>query len=594
MLDRERLLDLYSEWHDAHSEGQLVAPADVCAAYPDYAPELERIIRKTALIEELLPSSDATPPRTQSCELPLPSRLGSYRVERLLGRGSFGLVYLGRHEKLGHAAAIKVPLERTEREVKRFLAEAKAARDLRHEGIVGIYDFDRTADGGCYIAMQYVEGPTLRQFLASRGHLSPPEAAALVASVAEALHSAHKSKCVHRDLKPENILLAADGTHPRISDFGLAGDEERRVDEDRQGGTIAYMAPEQLKGDYYPSAQSDVWAIGVMLYELLVGERPFVGTHAASLKDQILHRQPPTLLRLFPELTELDRIYTKCLAQPFEKRYRTADQVANDLRSWLAPTKAPHRRRGARLVFGLLAVVVTGLSLYWHPLIGRSRDISPVPSSTTAPVRANTVVTISPGQEGENVAPVIATTQPTFTWAPVAGATGYGFYLFDATSGQKCCEREGSDQLHGTSFTIPPGLLEFGRTYRWNMRYFYGDGGESKFCRAKLFRVEEIVPPILRHPGSVGSAGSRIPTLTPTFEWDTAGEATGYGLFIKDVQSDSVVYDTEKLGVMLRGTSFALPAGILQPGRQYRWNMAAFLGDKRPVYTRPGLYFETP
>ena len=212
--------------------------------------------------------------------LPRPEQLGHYKVERLLGSGGFGDVYLARHTKLGSSAAIKVPhLEvlETEKAAARFLDEARIAANLRHPGIVRVYDVGRQPDGTCFVVMEYVEGQPL-QGLLTKERLDPHRVATMMGEVAEAVHFAHKQGFVHRDLKPANILIDETG-HPHVADFGLA------IHEDDQGGhegeisgAPAYMAPEQVRGEAHRlDGRTDIWALGVILYEMLVGEAPFPG-----------------------------------------------------------------------------------------------------------------------------------------------------------------------------------------------------------------------------------------------------------------------------------------------------------------------------
>lgn len=264
----------------------------------------------------------------------LPSGFGRYVVRGRLGRGGFGVVYLGRDEALNRLVALKVC--RTDRlgphEVERLLAEARIIAGLKHPGIVGVYDVGRTERGECYLVLEYVEGRPLSAALAA-GRLTVGAAIDLMIEVADAVHHAHLHGFIHRDLKPANILLDASG-RPRVADFGIAAHEDRlRQTAGEVSGTPRYMAPEQVRGEAHRiDGRTDVWSLGVILYEILVGRRPFTGASKA-LFDEILHREakPPRQIddRIPPEL---EQVCLRCLSKRMSDRYPTAADLAADLR----------------------------------------------------------------------------------------------------------------------------------------------------------------------------------------------------------------------------------------------------------------------
>jgi serine/threonine-protein kinase len=293
------------------------------------------------------PASAASLPPAADLRLPA---IPGYEILGVLGRGGMGVVYKARDVRLGRLVALKMILAGAYAgpdEVARFRREAEAIARLAHPNIVQVYAAGEH-DGVPYFVLEHVEGGSLARRL-SGPSLGVREAAQVVELLARAVHYAHSRGIVHRDLKPANVLLTADGT-PKITDFGLARktDTEEHTRTGAVFGTPAYMAPEQASGktrDIGPAV--DVYALGSVLYELLLGRPPFRADTAINTILQLLNEEPVPPRRLRPDVPrDLELICLKCLQKLPEKRYTTAEALADDLRRFLSGAPVTDRPAG--------------------------------------------------------------------------------------------------------------------------------------------------------------------------------------------------------------------------------------------------------
>ncbi len=384
--------------------------------------------------------SNATvePQRAAKSAVPL-REIGDYEILNEIARGGMGVVYLARQKRLNRLVAVKMILAgqlASASDVKRFYSEAESAAKLEHPHIVPIHEVGEH-NGQHYFSMGYVDGPSLSKLLQD-GPLAPRDAADLLAKIADAVHYAHQQKIIHRDLKPANVLLqriegrgsksdadttrlstshrssvksgvpksgssstahgvtkddgGAFGYLPKVTDFGLAKQTEADSGMTSSGqivGTPSYMPPEQAAGRIHDiSPKSDVYSLGAILYEMLVGRPPFRAASVVQTLRQVIEQEPVKLRLLNPNIDrDLETICLKCLEKPTERRYVSAGELADDLRRFLKGEPVLARpvgpiARGWRwckrkplvvgsIVAGLLAV--SAMSIAWQARLAADR-----------------------------------------------------------------------------------------------------------------------------------------------------------------------------------------------------------------------------
>jgi serine/threonine protein kinase/Tol biopolymer transport system component len=334
-------------------------------------------------------------------------KLQSYRIFEQLGSGAMSVVYRAEDIRLGRMVALKFlapELSRDPESKARFLREARAASSLDHPNLCTIHEIEETDDDQIFIAMPYYGGETVAQRIA-RGPLSLAEALDIAWQVTQGLAKAHRHGIVHRDIKPANLMLTPDGV-VKIVDFGLAKLADASGPRTGSaGGTVAYVSPEQARGDPV-DLRTDLWSLGVVLYEMTAGRRPFRGDNEQAVLYAVLRDEPPPLEGLRPDAPpELVRIVRRLLTKDRELRYPTAEGAAADLRALRGPeslgslampampaVRPARRRKGAaRIAFVALAALIVllgglalaGLAALTWTVWSHRAGGGPVPASYT-------------------------------------------------------------------------------------------------------------------------------------------------------------------------------------------------------------------
>lgn len=347
--------------------------------------------RSSAGTQESQPGSSTGPARYEKLDTDLPEQIGRYRIERLLGKGAFGKVYLGRDEQLERPVAIKVPhreLVASRADVDTYLAEGRMLAQLDHPHIVPVYDIGRSPEFPCFIVSKFVDGSSLSQLLRER-QFTGTECARLAATVAHALHHAHQRRLIHRDIKPGNLLVDLEGKI-HIADFGAALRKPGNGHGRRFVGTPAYMSPEQALAEKEIDHRTDIYGLGATLYEALTLRPPLKGRSTRETLRQITAEEPiapRAINRHIPK--DLETIVLRCLRKDPRDRYPDAKAVAVDLERFLrgepivarpqstmeAIGRRAWRHRRALVVSAAMAAVVLALAIFSRAQLRAKRDL---------------------------------------------------------------------------------------------------------------------------------------------------------------------------------------------------------------------------
>ena len=327
-----------------------------------------------------------------------------YKILEKLGEGGMGVVYKAEDTKLQRIVAIKFlpqDLTRNAEAKQRFIHEARAASALDHPNICTIHEFNETEDGQLFMVMAYYDEQSLKEKIAS-GPLNPEEAIDITIQVAEGLKKAHSKDIIHRDIKPSNIMITSDGI-VKIVDFGLAKlvSGERLTVDGKTMGTVAYMSPEQTYGEDV-DRRTDIWSLGVVMYEMLTGKLPFQGEYEQAIIYSIVNEEPEPMSDLVTEIPfELEQFVGAALKKKRDERYQQATDILDDIRSTvlgLEPTKLKTKSIKSKtkrsFIYGSIAaliLLIAAVSFYFF--LGRKTAI---PRIAVLPFKS---IAESPAQE---------------------------------------------------------------------------------------------------------------------------------------------------------------------------------------------------
>lgn len=328
----DRVIELIEDYLDRSRNGLAPSVEEIKAAHPELADEIQQYFPLVVMFET---AAESPAGAETVAELPVivGKRFGRYLVENILGQGGMGTVYLAKDTQLDRQVALKIPkIDRKDGQgIERFLREAKAMATVHHPNLCPVFDAGEI-DGQHFLTMAYIPGHTLGEYLAGGRPIPQPVALDIVRRLAEALQVAHDAGLVHRDLKPANIMVDEENV-PVIMDFGLAvrqrSNDETLTKVGMLIGSPAYMSPEQIEGDNTRiGPRTDIYALGVILYEMLCGRRPFSGA-IPSLLGQIASQDPPPLRELADGIDEnVETLCFKAMAKNLNDRFTSATEFA--------------------------------------------------------------------------------------------------------------------------------------------------------------------------------------------------------------------------------------------------------------------------
>lgn len=373
MTDDDKIADMLLLWEEAGERGETISAEELCRDSPELLDALRERIR---LLEKAgwLRQSSATgsvKPRTL---------VERYALEQLIGSGGYAQVWRAYDLQLHRHVAVKVPKPNrtlTTEQVDEVLAEARQVARLKHPNIVTVHDVVREG-AGYFIVADLIEGQTLAERM-ERERMPVADAVNLLAQVARVINFAHTQGVIHRDLKPANIFLDHVG-QPHVGDFGLARSREDLIDGSDRRGTLAYSSPEQLEGQSLDGC-SDIWSLGVILFEMLTGRQPFTDDNPVRLQQTILSGTPPALPGVPEPLAE---VCLRCLARQPKNRFARGNDLAVALEAALRAKKSQRWL----LPVGILALALTGIivwTLWLKPLSERNNTPPTIPQPDSTP-----------------------------------------------------------------------------------------------------------------------------------------------------------------------------------------------------------------
>ena len=445
--------ELFDEVIDLPPELRAQRLGDAARADPELCREVERLLAADAAADARLASLDgALGLQVQSAsgsEHETADPLGvvggvvaHFRVIEPIASGGMGVVYRAEDTRLGRTVALKLPLRHCLTDAaarRRFLREGRAAGALDHQNVCAVLEVGDTDDGHLYIAMALCAGETLKARLTRESALPAALAVDVARAIARGLGAAHEAGVVHRDVKPGNVMLLPDGG-VKVLDFGLALVRDLELSASRTiTGTVAYMAPEQIRGEPV-DARADLWALGVVLYEMLAGRRPFVGEHDAAITYAIVHEEPPPLAVIREDVPPaLADVVHSLLAKDPARRPATAGdvEVALDAASAASSAQPSWRRRVAT----------------WRRRGPHRRAVALVAVVLVVSVAAAGVPLLRPAGHGAT------TPGPVRERPPTANREAYAFYLrgreYEGRGGTRD-DLEGARQLYLRALALDP------------------------------------------------------------------------------------------------------------------------------------------
>ncbi|MFT5326609.1 MAG: serine/threonine protein kinase [Planctomycetaceae bacterium] len=389
---------LVDRWEAAWSDGREISPEELCQDHPELLGDVREQIAALKWIPSPHRFEQSGSENDAHCGAATHVRFGAetvlagrYRLVEPVGEGGFGTVWRGFDTELQRFVAIKIPRGLRARSLTndRFLAEARRLAKLRHSGIVPVFDVGRH-DDVVFIVSDFINGHTLTEALAS-GAIPTPRLIAVITQLADALHAAHLQGFIHRDVKPANILM--DGNDQAyLTDFGIAVETDSQLTLPGLSGTLSYMAPEQARGEGEPvDARTDVFALGVVLYELLTGRRPFVADSNSELRQQIINAQPVAPRELDRKISpRLAAVCLRALARDPADRFASALDMAKAVQDSVI-SRPLQRRAAVAIAVTVIAAVAVAVSFIvdresWRsePVATSPQSIAPAPESASS------------------------------------------------------------------------------------------------------------------------------------------------------------------------------------------------------------------